>query len=71
MTGELAFLSDASRAQVANWARRRAEAVHKGLKLPERGAPARIAAIAHALSAAYELGYLRRVRIERRRAVPL
>lgn len=71
MTGELSFLNDASRSQVAAWARGRAKAVHRELGLPERGSPKRIATIAHALSAAYELGYLRRVRVERRRAVPL
>jgi len=71
MTGELAFLSDRSRAQVATWARGRAKVLHKAMKLPDRGGAPRIAAIAHQLCAAYELGYLRRVRLERRRAVPL
>lgn len=71
MAGTLNFMSDRSRGQVAGWARVRAKALHKELKLPESGSPARLASIAHALTAAYELGYLRRVKYERRRAVPL
>lgn len=67
----LTFMSDTARAQIATWARRRAVQVEKKLRLPKRGQPQRVKEIAQSLSAAYELGYLRRVRIERRRAVPL
>jgi hypothetical protein len=69
--GLLAFMGDATRARIAAWARTRAAAIDKDQHLPLRGRPARIAAIADSLCAAYELGYLRRVRVERRRAVPL
>lgn len=70
-TGLLTFMTDASRASVAAWSRSRAAKLEAEMGLPKRGRPARIAKIAQALCVGYELGYLRRVRVERRRAVPL
>jgi hypothetical protein len=71
MTGLLTFMDRGDRAQIAAWSRKRAGDLHKTLGLPNKGSSARVARMADALTAAYELGYLRRVREQRRREVPL